>query len=56
MKKTLLKVENISIYLKKKNIKNCLVENISFELKEVECLGILGESGSVKSLTCKSIM
>lgn len=56
MKKTLLKVENISIYLKKKNIKNCLVENISFELKEGECLGILGESGSGKSLTCKSIM
>ena len=56
MKKTLLKVENISIFLKKKNIKNCLVENISFELKEGECLGILGESGSGKSLTCKSIM
>lgn len=56
MKKTLLKIENISIYLKKKNIKNYLVENISFELKEGECLGILGESGSGKSLTCKSIM
>ena len=56
MKKTLLKVENISIFLNKKNSKNCLVENISFELKEGECLGILGESGSGKSLTCKSII
>ncbi len=56
MKKTLLKVENISIFLNKKKSKNCLVENISFELKEGECLGILGESGSGKSLTCKSII
>ena len=56
MKKTLLKVENISVFLKEKNKKRYLIENISFELKEGECLGILGESGSGKSLTCKSIM
>lgn len=56
MKKTLLKVENISVLLREKNKKRCLVENISFELKEGECLGVLGESGSGKSLTCKSIM
>ena len=51
MKKTLLKVENISIYLKKKNIKNCLVENITFELEEGDWLGIFGETGSGKSLS-----
>lgn len=56
MKKTLLKVEDISIFLKEKNKKRYLIENISFELKEGECLGVLGESGSGKSLTCKSIM
>ena len=56
MKKTLLKVEDISVFLKEKNKKRYLIENISFELKEGECLGILGESGSGKSLTCKSIM
>ena len=56
MKKTLLKVENISVFLEKNNKKRYLVKNISFELKEGECLGILGESGSGKSLTCKSIM
>lgn len=56
MKKTLLKVEKISVFLKEKNEKRYLVENISFELKEGECLGVLGESGSGKSLTCKSIM
>lgn len=56
MKKTLLKVENISVFLEKNNKKRDLVKNISFELKEGECLGVLGESGSGKSLTCKSIM
>lgn len=56
MKKTLLKVENISVFLEKNNKKRYLVKNISFELKEGECLGVLGESGSGKSLTCKSIM
>ena len=56
MKKTLLKVEDISVFLKEKYKKRYLIENISFELKEGECLGVLGESGSGKSLTCKSIM
>ena len=56
MKKILLKVEDISVFLKEKNKKRYLIENISFELKEGECLGVLGESGSGKSLTCKSIM
>ena len=56
MKKTLLKVENISVFLEKNNKKRYLVKNISFELKEGECLGVLGESGSGESLTCKSIM
>lgn len=56
MKKTLLKVEDIFVFLKEKNKKRYLIENISFELKEGECLGVLGESGSGKSLTCKSIM
>ena len=56
MKKTLLKVEDISVFLKEKNKKRYLIKNISFELKEGECLGVLGESGSGKSLTCKSIM
>ena len=56
MKKTLLKVEDISVFLEKNNKKRYLIKNISFELKEGECLGVLGESGSGKSLTCKSIM
>ena len=41
MKKTLLKVENISVFLEKNNKKRYLVKNISFELKEGECLGFI---------------
>ncbi|MHD0319092.1 ABC transporter ATP-binding protein [Fusobacterium sp. THCT1E2] len=54
--KTLLKVENLSVEAKSKKSFIKLVDNISFSLKEGECLGILGESGSGKSMTCKAIM
>ena len=54
--KTLLKVENLSVEAKSKKSSIKLVDNISFSLKEGECLGILGESGSGKSMTCKAIM
>ena len=33
-----------------------LVDHLSFELKEGKTLGIIGESGSGKSLSCKAIM
>ncbi|GFM36010.1 ABC transporter ATP-binding protein [Desulfovibrio psychrotolerans] len=33
-----------------------LIEGISFPLRQGECLGILGESGSGKSITCKALM
>ena len=33
-----------------------LVENVSFEVEPGQCLGILGESGSGKSLTVKAIL
>lgn len=32
------------------------VDNVSFHLAPGECLGIIGESGSGKSVTCRSIM
>lgn len=54
--RTLLKVENLSVEAKVNKSSIKLVDNISFSLKEGECLGILGESGSGKSMTCKAIM
>ncbi|WP_373079838.1 ABC transporter ATP-binding protein [Fusobacterium varium] len=54
--KTLLEVKNLSVEAKSKKLSVKLVDNISFSLREGECLGILGESGSGKSMTCKAIM
>ena len=54
--KTLLEVKNLSVEAKSKKLSVKLVDNISFSLKEGECLGILGESGSGKSMTCKAII
>ena len=54
--RTLLKVENLSVEARANKSSIKLVDNISFSLKEGECLGILGESGSGKSMTCKAIM
>ncbi len=48
----ILSVKNLSVSNKEKII----IENISFDLKKNSCLGILGESGSGKSITCKAIM
>lgn len=52
----ILNVKNLSIYTKDKKRKIKLVDNLSFNLKKGECLGVLGESGSGKSITCKAIM
>lgn len=53
---TILSVKNLKVeYYTKKDSKN-LVDGISFDVKPGECLGILGESGSGKSMTCKAIL
>lgn len=52
----ILNVKNLSVYTKDKKTKVKLVNNLSFNLKRGECLGVLGESGSGKSITCKAIM
>ncbi len=50
----MLAVRNLAVTLS--NLKHQpLVSDVSFTLKEDQCLGILGESGSGKSLTCKAI-
>ena len=50
-----LKVENLNVTLTYRKASKKLVEDVSFEVHPGECLGILGESGSGKSMTVKSI-
>lgn len=52
----LLNVKNLSIFVKEKNNEKLLIDDLSFVLRMGQCIGILGESGSGKSLTCKAIM
>lgn len=51
-----LKVENLNVTLTYRKASKKLVEDVSFEVHPGECLGILGESGSGKSMTVKSIV
>ncbi len=49
----MLEVKNLTVSLPKQ--KRVLVSDVNFTLKEDQCLGILGESGSGKSLTCNAV-
>ena len=51
-----LKVENLNVTLTYRKASKKLVEDVSFEVHPGACLGILGESGSGKSMTVKSIL
>ena len=54
---SILEVHELQIKLKKgKNRQITAVENLSFSMKKGRTLGIIGESGSGKSLTCMGIM
>lgn len=50
----MLEVNNLSVTLTHPK-SHTLVQGVSFQLGEDQCLGILGESGSGKSLTCNAI-
>ena len=52
----ILKVENLNVTLNHRKASKKLVEDVSFEVRPGECLGILGESGSGKSMTVKSVL
>ncbi|TCO68727.1 ABC transporter ATP-binding protein [Marinisporobacter balticus] len=56
MKTPVLKVENLFVTVKDQSGLNQVVKGISFVLNKGECLGILGESGSGKSITMKAII
>jgi len=50
----LLEIQNLSISLRQKN--SPIVKGISFSIRGGQVLGIIGESGSGKSMTCRAIM
>jgi peptide/nickel transport system ATP-binding protein len=52
----LLDVKNLSVTFERNSKRFTAVNEISFQIKKGECLGILGESGSGKSITALSIM
>ena len=56
MNENILEVKNLNVYFREKNNNIKIIDNVSFCIKEGECLGILGESGSGKSMTIKSIL
>lgn len=55
-KELVLEVKNLSIKLKEKGELINAVEDFSIKLKKGKTLGIIGESGSGKSLSCMSIL
>lgn len=52
----ILEVKDLKVCIDNKQSSQILVHGIDFYVKEGECLGILGESGSGKSITVKSIL
>lgn len=53
---SILKVNNLNVILKQKDKEITLLESINFSVNKGECLGILGESGSGKSMTTRAVM
>lgn len=52
----ILQVNNLNVTLKQKNEETVLLQSVNFSVNSGECLGILGESGSGKSMTTRAIM
>lgn len=53
---SLLSVRDLTVEFVQHKKSQTLVDKVSFEVYQGQCLGILGESGSGKSMTCKAIM
>ena len=53
---TVLETKNLQVYLTEGKEEKQLVKNVNFLVGQGECLGILGESGSGKSMTVKAIL
>lgn len=54
--KPVLAIDNLTVRLRADGKTTTLVDDVSFAVEPGMCLGILGESGSGKSLTCKAFM
>lgn len=54
--KQVIVVDNLSVELVEKKKHRKIIENVRFEVRQGECLGILGESGSGKSMTVKAML
>jgi peptide/nickel transport system ATP-binding protein len=52
----LLDVKNMSLSLKRAGKYSPILEDLSFQVKQGETLGIVGESGCGKSMTALSLM
>jgi len=55
-KNTLLEINNLNISIAQNQSSKSLVKNISFNIKKNEIIGLIGESGSGKSLTSLAIL
>ena len=54
--KPAIKVEDLCVDLMTKRQKKRIVDHVEFEVYPGECLGILGESGSGKSMSLKAVL
>ena len=56
MSHIILDVKNLSVQYNHPKYQKQIVHDVSFSVKAGKCLGILGESGSGKSMTTKAIL
>ncbi|MCU9937259.1 ATP-binding cassette domain-containing protein [Mycoplasmopsis felis] len=55
-KKTILEINNLKKFFVNKSIVNKAVDDVSFDLKEGEIVGLIGESGSGKTTIGRSLL